>query len=206
MEISERLKMCRAQTGYTQADIAEKMHVSRKTISGWETGRNYPDINSVVKLSEIYQVSLDVLMKDEHLLDYFNEKRAANLRSERIFFLTYYFNVGLFVLGCFDLIRPWGFHSAVIPIALLTNLIVFFSHYEGWKRFRSKLYTIKLLTVLAVVFIGTSMISLTDSEVIHDFSTKSAYFSAGMVGARITLTLLVSVSLIVILFFRNTRK
>lgn len=54
MDISEKLKRCRTDKSLTQAQVAEKLHVSRKTISGWENGRSYPDINSFVKLSDLY--------------------------------------------------------------------------------------------------------------------------------------------------------
>lgn len=49
----------------TQEEVAEKIHVSRQTISNWENGRNLPDINSLILISEIYAISLDELMKGD---------------------------------------------------------------------------------------------------------------------------------------------
>lgn len=68
MEISEQLREARKQTNLTQADVAAAIHVSRQTVSNWETGKFYPDIMSVVALSDLYGVSLDVLLKGDDAL------------------------------------------------------------------------------------------------------------------------------------------
>lgn len=65
MDLSEKLKEARALAGITQEQAAEKLYVSRQTISNWENGKTYPDIISVVKMSDLYGVSLDRLLKDE---------------------------------------------------------------------------------------------------------------------------------------------
>ena len=61
MELFEKLKAARAQAGLTQEQAAEALLVSRQTVSNWETGKTYPDIVSVVKMSDLYGVSLDAL-------------------------------------------------------------------------------------------------------------------------------------------------
>lgn len=53
------------QAHLTQEDAADKLGVSRQTMSNWENGKTYPDIVSVVKMSDLYEVSLDHLLKDE---------------------------------------------------------------------------------------------------------------------------------------------
>ena len=65
MEIGEKLRNCRMRAGITQEQLAEEMSVSRQTISNWENGRSLPDIISVIKISELYQVSLDDLLKGD---------------------------------------------------------------------------------------------------------------------------------------------
>ena len=74
MNIGKRLKDARIESGYTQEQVAEQLDVSRQTISSWENGRTFPDIVSVVSLSDIYDVSLDVLIKgDEKMLEHLEE-------------------------------------------------------------------------------------------------------------------------------------
>lgn len=63
--IKDKLKEKRKESKITQEMLAEKLHVSRTTISSWETGRTYPDLNMVVKISDIFDVSLDYLLKGD---------------------------------------------------------------------------------------------------------------------------------------------
>jgi len=65
MSISEVLKKARSATELSQEAAAEKVGVSRQTLSNWETGKSYPDIVSVIALSDAYGVSLDSLMKGD---------------------------------------------------------------------------------------------------------------------------------------------
>ncbi|MCH5206164.1 MAG: helix-turn-helix transcriptional regulator, partial [Oscillospiraceae bacterium] len=65
MEIGNRLKNARVEIGLTQEKVAEEIGVSRQTVSNWENGKFYPDIVSVIKLSDLYSVSLDELLKED---------------------------------------------------------------------------------------------------------------------------------------------
>ena len=64
MQIGNKINQLRKLSGMTQEQLAEKLNVSRQTISKWESGSSSPDIESVVKVSEIFQVSLDDLLKE----------------------------------------------------------------------------------------------------------------------------------------------
>lgn len=64
MEIGNKLKKARNDKGITQEQAAELLDVSRQTISNWENNKSYPDIISVIKMSDIYSVSLDHLLKE----------------------------------------------------------------------------------------------------------------------------------------------
>ncbi len=69
MEISTLIKKSRNESGLTQEQAAESLGVSRQTISNWENGKSYPDIISVIKMSDLYSVSLDYLLKEETSLN-----------------------------------------------------------------------------------------------------------------------------------------
>lgn len=74
MEIGQKLKNARIQSGMTQENVAEKLNVSRQTISNWENEKSYPDIINVIELSNLYSISLDVLLKgDEKMMEYLEE-------------------------------------------------------------------------------------------------------------------------------------
>ena len=65
MEIGKKLKEARLNRDLTQEVIAEKLNVSRQTISNWENEKSYPDIISVIELSNLYSISLDDLLKGD---------------------------------------------------------------------------------------------------------------------------------------------
>lgn len=65
MEIGRKLKEARVQAGFTQEQVAEAIQVTRQTMSNWETEKSYPDIISVIRLSDLYQLSLDELLKGD---------------------------------------------------------------------------------------------------------------------------------------------
>lgn len=65
MEIGRKIKDARAAAGLTQEQAAEALCVSRQTVSNWENGKTWPDIVSVVKMSDLYNISLDRLLKED---------------------------------------------------------------------------------------------------------------------------------------------
>ena len=52
------LQLLRKETGFTQEELAEKLNVSRRTVSRWETGTNMPDLDILMELSDLYEVDL----------------------------------------------------------------------------------------------------------------------------------------------------
>lgn len=65
MELSNQIKRYRTKLKLSQEELAEKIYVSRQTISNWENGKNYPDIRSLILLSNVFEISLDQLIKGD---------------------------------------------------------------------------------------------------------------------------------------------
>ena len=65
MEIGKQIRRFRTELKLSQDDLADKVYVTRQTISNWESDRNYPDIRSLVLLSNVFGVSLDILVKGD---------------------------------------------------------------------------------------------------------------------------------------------
>ena len=65
MQIAEKLKSHRTELGMSQEELAESIFVSRQTISNWETDRTYPDVQSLLLLSELFETSIDELVKGD---------------------------------------------------------------------------------------------------------------------------------------------
>lgn len=77
MEIGNKINQLRKLSGMTQEQLAEKLNVSRQTISKWESDSTSPDLESIVKISRIFHVSLDDLLKEV-------EAGVANKTDEQI--------------------------------------------------------------------------------------------------------------------------
>ena len=65
MIFPEKMQLLRKSKGYTQESLAEVLNVSRQAIAKWETAQGYPDISNLIKLSEIFCVTVDFLVKDD---------------------------------------------------------------------------------------------------------------------------------------------
>lgn len=65
MELKSQLKAHRAAAGLSQEELAERIYVSRQTISNWETDRTYPDVQSLLLLSDVFGTSIDELVKGD---------------------------------------------------------------------------------------------------------------------------------------------
>ncbi|BCK01255.1 transcriptional regulator [Anaerocolumna chitinilytica] len=65
MELSTQIKKYRNNMNLSQEELAEKVYVTRQTISNWENNKNYPDIHSLLLLSTLFNISLDQLIKGD---------------------------------------------------------------------------------------------------------------------------------------------
>lgn len=65
MKLGERIKEYRGAAHMTQEELAERMFVTRQTVSNWENDKSYPDIHSLLMLSGLFDVSLDILVKGD---------------------------------------------------------------------------------------------------------------------------------------------
>lgn len=93
MKIGVKLKEARLRAGLTQENVAEEIQVTRQTISNWETEKSFPDIVSVIKLSTLYNISLDKLLKgDEEMIEHL-EKSTNIVKSNQKLIMAIIANV-----------------------------------------------------------------------------------------------------------------
>lgn len=93
MKFGERLKQARTDLGFTQEVVARELHVSRQTISSWENERSYPDIASLVHLSDYYQLSLDILLKEDNSMVEEISRKEELAKINKIWGLSYVMNL-----------------------------------------------------------------------------------------------------------------
>ncbi len=65
MILADKIVNLRKRSGWSQEELAEKMGVSRQSISKWEGAQSVPDMNRILKLSEVFHVSTDYLLRDD---------------------------------------------------------------------------------------------------------------------------------------------
>ena len=65
MKLSDKIVYLRKKNGWSQENLAERLNVSRQSVSKWESGASVPDLDKILLLSQIFQVSTDLLLKDE---------------------------------------------------------------------------------------------------------------------------------------------
>lgn len=79
MKFGEQIRKYRTQQSLTQQDAADYLHVTRQTISNWENGKIYPDLNMLLTISNLYHVSLDTLLReDSELMDFLDRGKVVD--------------------------------------------------------------------------------------------------------------------------------
>jgi len=126
MDIGDKIRQARKNAGMTQEQAAEAIGVSRQTISNWENNKSYPDIISVITMSDLYAVSLDALLKGENPMnDYYNyldestNTVRSNTRKGKLILIAVYL-----VIWALGLIEYWFFLDSAD--ALGYSLLFFF--------------------------------------------------------------------------------
>ncbi len=101
VSIGERIKESRNQQKITQQELASKLNVSRSAVSNWEINRNYPDLDTIVQLSDILEVSLDKLLREDTIMVNKVSTEQKNGRKRKIILriLVPLFIVLLFTTG-----------------------------------------------------------------------------------------------------------
>lgn len=123
MQIANQIKKLRAESGMSQDELAERIFVSRQTVSNWENEKTYPDIKSLLLMSEVFNTSLDTLIKG----DLSEMKRQIDKQEFTRFTRDSYILAALMLLMILAPIPLahffglWGF-AAYLPIIAATML------------------------------------------------------------------------------------
>ena len=200
MNIGTKIKNARTSANLTQEQVAEALDVSRQTVSNWENEKTYPDIVSVIKMSDLYNISLDHLLKEEKpMSDYLNylEESTNTVRSKNklsmiILLATY---LGIWAVS---LITFWFFISGtdsmgysimflwvLLPVTtFVISLLIGKNNYMGrWKCFFSIVFGIMYMLAEYATFSAANMISFD--------KINMPQFSLILIGAIISQTGLV---------------
>ena len=179
MEFNEKLQELRKNKGFTQEELAEILYVSRTAISKWESGRGYPNIESLKELSKFFEVSIDDLLSGEKLLSIAEKENKSNIR-----------NICDLLFGIVDL---FSFILVVLP--LYPNTI------DGF------VYSVNLLNYTQISSINLNFywfmfVSLFVVGVIKIILTKTKAEK----GNKILMTLSIALNIFIVIFLALTRE
>lgn len=109
MKFNEKLIKLRKEMGLSQEELGNKLNVARQTVSKWELGETTPEMDKLIKMSEIFNITLDELIKDKN-----NDENINNTNSQKL--------AGLVI----KILKGLGIFLIVIAIAVVFLMIISF--------------------------------------------------------------------------------
>lgn len=149
-QLGANLVMYRKRSGLTQAKLAEQLNYSDKAVSKWERGESVPDVVTLVQLAELFEVTVDELLRDpneipentggtiEHVMEVAVEKALKRKANKRVILslsslLVWFVALLVFVVvSSLDIPRSWIAFLYAIP----ADAIVQLSLRSAWRDFR----------------------------------------------------------------------
>ncbi|WP_257009678.1 helix-turn-helix transcriptional regulator [Evansella halocellulosilytica] len=168
MKIGEQIRMLRKSENLSQEQLGEKLNVSRQAVYKWESDKGYPDIQNLITLSELFDISIDELIKKDRVFQrriivkggiVSNRRLLSSLNYFSIFFAPFLFPFITICVGETD-IKGHGkkaFISHSIPVIMYVTLMMVFylsSYLTGADQPNS------LLVICGVTIFAVSSISV----------------------------------------------
>ena len=176
MAFSDNLQFIRAQAGITQEQLAEQLDVSRQSVSKWESGASFPEMDTLLRICDLYDVNMDTLLRGS-----VEESRVNDTARYNDFMNRFSLRMALSI-------------SAIIAGVALMILLCAFNPSDSFRMLAVALFM--LIVTISVVVIVTSGIQYDNFRkkhpVIQDFYTeeekdafhqKFVWYIAGGVGA-----------------------
>ena len=125
MELGKQIKKHRQEVQLSQEELAERVYVSRQTISNWENDKSYPDVNSLVLLSETFQISLDNLIKGdiEVMKDVIQKEEIEKMNRYGKIYTIMLIATAVSAVPLFMLLGVW----ALIPWGIIWGISMYFA-------------------------------------------------------------------------------
>jgi len=199
MKLSDKIKICRQNNHLTQEQFAKKLNVSRKTVSGWENNRSFPDISTLIQLSDTFNISLDLLLKNsDRAIDYYQYQLTSNKNNHRAVTFVYFalmISCIFSYLKLFNLLPPTHYLTSIFLIFfLITYILIYPRKYKVisiHKIIFGLLFLLSIFLINAIIFVSIDKKSFVAND--------PSYFMGNIVGITI-ISLLISMVICVLIF------
>lgn len=179
MEFNEKLQELRKQKGLTQEELAERLFVSRTAVSKWESGRGYPNIDSLKAIAGFFSVTVDQLLSSEELLTAAEDSQKQTVGR----------------------LRDLWFGLTDLCMALLLFLPLFATETDG------SVQTASLLTLTgAEVYLTAAYYAVVGGAILTGILTLALQGLAVTVWVKIKTILSLSIGVVAVLLFIITRQ
>lgn len=132
--IAKNIQSLRQQKGMTQQQMAQMLNYSDKSVSKWERGESLPDITVLKMIADLFEVSLDYLVEEEHGVRSFVSKENEDKRKKRNYYIitaTSIFLVAIFATLLYIILAmvfpgtayPWLCYAYALPVAMIVWLV-----------------------------------------------------------------------------------
>lgn len=179
MEFGEKLQELRKKKGLTQEELAEALYVSRTAVSKWESGRGYPNIDSLKEISKFFSVSIDELLSGEKLLSIAEKENKSNIKNmcDLLFGIVDLFSLILIILPLYP--------NTIDDFVYSVNLL----NYAQTSKFNKTIFWVGFISL---VLLGLVKIILTRIKLEK--------------GNKILAELSIVISILMVLFLAVTRE
>ena len=149
-KVAKNLIIYRKAAGLTQAEVAEKIHYSDKSVSKWESGNGIPDVYTLIQLSRLYGVSINAFLEEETVVKKtgksFGLQLLIMLLSSGIVWL-----VAIFSFALLQILKPDGAWWLIYLYAVLANAIVMLVYAAIWKHRIINFFSVTTIIWMALV-------------------------------------------------------
>ena len=195
MEISKCIKDARQNNNISQESLAEQLGVSRQTISSWENGKSYPDLVSIIKMSDIFNISLDKMLKEDIKLVNNMQEKMDTVKSNKSIVFTILFAIiifgGIYLIQTFvDIPKIDNLYLNIgVLIAFIVGVLTYlFSNVYVGKFLNQKTSNKSILKTIIVMLVTVSLFFI--FPLIKNFTTVSWQVFLARIGIIVIFALI----------------
>ena len=189
MEFGSQIRNKRQELGLSQGQVANHLYVSRKSVSRWETGNSFPDISTLIKLSNYFQISLDPLIKEDTNMEENLKKREVNKSISLPYYLSSFLSLIIFMVSLAGIsfshsFMMTNFFFGIAVLALLDSAVMVPIYHLKEKRHLKTKQEVGLVDsgILWLIIGIVSLLISVPVGLLVKFELGGAFFGGGVVG------------------------